>query len=180
MEDEEIRNLVREGVLNSSSQIVRKGSAEWGMVGDHEPQLGITTAGTSSWGGGGYAPSYGGSSAGVSTGGGGGYKPGVYPSQYAQQQPTAPSGQPLAEWWKRLLALILDGLILGVPLAIIAAIVLAAAGTETTIDRITGEIEDGAGLLVGAVLLVWGLSIVANLVYYSVLNGSARARRSAR
>ena len=73
VEDEEIRNLVQQGVLTSSSHILQEGSTQWGTVGEHEAELGIT--GAPSWGGAG-TPSPGGGEA------------------YGSQQPSYAGGQP--------------------------------------------------------------------------------------
>ena len=99
------------------------------------------------------------------------------PSYGYQQQPAGapmgPGGQPLAAWWKRLVAIIIDSLILGVPFAILGAIVAAAAADEATIDPITGELESGGAEFGGAVILIYLLGFVANVLYYGLLNGGA-------
>ncbi len=102
---------------------------------------------------------------------GGGYQPPAYGSQ--QQPGPAAAGGQLAQWWKRLLAIIIDGLILGVPFGILAAIVAGAAANEATIDPITGEIESGGGALTGAVVLIYAVALIANVLYYGLLNGGA-------
>ncbi|MDQ3570447.1 MAG: RDD family protein [Actinomycetota bacterium] len=79
----------------------------------------------------------------------------------------------MAEWWKRLVAIIIDGLILGVPLFILYIILIAGSISQTTIDPITGEIEGGGGILGGAFLLFFLVAIAANLAYYGILNGGA-------
>ena len=74
VEDEEIRNLVQQGVLNSSSQILQEGSTQWTTVGEHESELGITSSAPPSWG----------EAAAAAPGAGG----------YQGQQPGYPGGQP--------------------------------------------------------------------------------------
>ena len=108
----------------------------------------------------------------------GGYQPqygGYQPQQ--QQQPVGPGGQPLAEWWKRLLAIILDGLIVGIPLAIIFfAIIGVSLGQTLEVDPVTGQITEEGGLLAGSTLLFFVVSALASLAYYGILNGSARGQ----
>lgn len=103
-------------------------------------------------------------------------QPSPPPPSYGYQQsgpagPAGPGGQPLAEWWKRLVAILLDGVILGIPFGIIAAIVAGAAANKATIDPITGEIESGGGAFAGAVLGVYAVAIIVNVLYYGLLNG---------
>lgn len=75
VEDGEIRNLVQQGALNSSSHILQEGSTEWTTVGEHESELGITPAAPPSWGG----------ATAAAPGPGG---------PYEGQQPSYPGGQP--------------------------------------------------------------------------------------
>lgn len=96
VEEDEIRNLVQQGVLDNSSQILQEGSTEWSTVGQHESTFGTASA-ASSWGtggasspGGGYTPSYGGAA-----GGGGGYGGQQQPGYGGQpQQPYGGQPQP--------------------------------------------------------------------------------------
>ena len=106
VEDAEIRSLVEQGVLSSSSNIMQEGGSQWTTVGQNESVLGLGGgASTSSWGaagasgggggGGGYTPSWGG----ASEGGGGQQQPGYGGGQQqpayggAQQQPAYGGGQ---------------------------------------------------------------------------------------
>ncbi len=41
VEDQELRNLVQQGVLNYGSRIILEGESDWGTVGQHASQLGI-------------------------------------------------------------------------------------------------------------------------------------------
>ncbi|MBA2750780.1 MAG: RDD family protein [Actinobacteria bacterium] len=79
----------------------------------------------------------------------------------------------MAEWWKRLVAIIIDGLILGVPLGILYVVLIAGAVSKTTIDPVTGQIEGGGGILGGSFLLFFVVAVAVNLAYYGVLNGGA-------
>lgn len=110
----------------------------------------------------------------------GGYGQSPPPAYGYQQQPSGapmgPGGQPLAAWWKRLVAIILDSLIVGVPFGILAAIVAAAAAEDATIDPITGELESGGAEFGGAVILIYALALVVAVLYYGLLNGGANGQ----
>ncbi|GGK80106.1 hypothetical protein Sme01_45620 [Sphaerisporangium melleum] len=66
------------------------------------------------------------------------------------QPPGAPA--PLAEWWQRLVARIIDGVILGIPYFIISAVVTAVIVTQASFDPTTGAITQGGGLFVATLL----------------------------
>ena len=94
-----------------------------------------------------------------------------------QQQPMGPSGQPLSEWWKRLLAIIIDGLIIFVPIYVIFfGLVGTSFSRSVEVDPITGDITRGGGLLAGAGLVYMLALFIVPTVYYAVLNGSDRGQ----
>lgn len=64
-------------------------------------------------------------------------------------------GAPLAEWWPRVGAILLDGLILGIPILVINAIIQADWGNTT-----------------GAAALEFVLFIAIQAVYFGTLNGT--------
>ena len=71
-------------------------------------------------------------------------------------------GRPLAAWWQRLVAIIIDGLILGVPRSILTVIIVgstASGGLYTSHWR--------ASLILLAIVFV-----VIDLAYFALLNGS--------
>ncbi len=71
-------------------------------------------------------------------------------------------GRPLAAWWQRLVAIIIDGIILGVPKSIVAALVVSSsvsAGLYQSHWR--------ASLVVVSVVFA-----VIDIVYFAFLNGS--------
>jgi uncharacterized RDD family membrane protein YckC len=78
-------------------------------------------------------------------------------------EPVDRFGRPLAAWWQRLVAIILDGLILSVPRSIVTRIIVGS-GTA------------GGGLYVAswrAELIVLGIVFaVIDLAYFAFLNGS--------
>lgn len=78
-------------------------------------------------------------------------------------------GRPLAAWWKRLLAILLDSVILFVPTAILFA-VLGLVTVET--NDLTGEMTvDG-----GALGLTTLIGLVVTLAYFGLLDGGARGQ----
>lgn len=96
-----------------------------------------------------------------------------YPGTTTYQFRDPLNGAPTAEWWQRAVALIIDGLIIGIPTVIIYAIVYAATATTTYFA--------GTGLSVtthngAAVTLVWVIGLVAWAGYYVILNGSERGQ----
>ena len=111
----------------------------------------------------------------------GGWQPsgpgaGGQPAYGQQQKPTDAQGRPLAEWWKRLVAIIIDIVILWVPLAILGVIVGVSLGETIEYDATTGEFTESGGLFAGTQLVLWIVSIIVPLLYYSLLNGSSRGQ----
>jgi uncharacterized RDD family membrane protein YckC len=72
-------------------------------------------------------------------------------------------GRPLATWWQRFAAIFIDGLILGIPKAIIAAAAVGSSGTFNS--------GIGVGLAVIGILFA-----IIDLVYFALLNGSQRGQ----
>ena len=105
--------------------------------------------------------------------------PSQQPAQPAQPAGTAmgPGGQPLAEWWKRLVAAIIDGVILGIPANIIGGLLFGGmfAATAPRFDPETGQVVGGAGFFAG-LLAAWGAFLIAYLIftaaYYIYLHSS--------
>jgi uncharacterized RDD family membrane protein YckC len=77
--------------------------------------------------------------------------------------PTDRFGRPLAGWWQRFGAIFIDGLILGIPKAIIAAAVVGSSGAYTA--------HIGAGLVVVGIIFA-----IIDIVYFALLNGSQRGQ----
>jgi uncharacterized RDD family membrane protein YckC len=87
--------------------------------------------------------------------------------------PRSDFDQPLAEWWKRLVAFMIDGLVVNVPLLFLLPAL--GVGLSMSVDPVTGEPENiGAffGALAGVILLAW----LIQLVYFAVMNGSQRGQ----
>jgi uncharacterized RDD family membrane protein YckC len=86
----------------------------------------------------------------------------------------APAGVPLAagepaEWWRRAVAIILDGLVLIIPTLIITA---PFGFNNTEIDPITGATTFDSGSFALSSLV----SLAVTLVYFGLLDGSARGQ----
>lgn len=101
--------------------------------------------------------------------------PGGQPYAYGGGYQAAPTGavdelgRPLAAWWKRLLAILLDSLILAIPTGILGAIIgLSAIDTDPITDDIT---IDGAALALSTLL-----GLVLTLAYFGILEGGPRGQ----
>lgn len=90
---------------------------------------------------------------------------------YASQQPTAPNGQELADVWMRLLARLIDGLIVGGVLSVvtipvmIGVFVLSIGSLEADADGNTSGGLSFLLVIVIAELIVFLLALVAQYVY---------------
>lgn len=103
-------------------------------------------------------------------------QPSIPPSQPVPPQvpksagpPMAPSGRPLAEWWKRLVAAIIDNAIIGIPLWILYFVIIVAAATTATP---AGELRS-PGAFGGALVLWFLLAFTVPLGYYTLFHGSS-------
>ncbi|MBX6386908.1 MAG: RDD family protein, partial [Microbispora sp.] len=72
------------------------------------------------------------------------YVPGQIP-------PGAPA--PLAEWWQRLVARLIDGVIVGIPFLILNGLIVAIVVTPPHIDLENGTVTEGSGVLLAALLV---------------------------
>lgn len=78
--------------------------------------------------------------------------------------PMSPSGRPVADWWRRLVAIIIDSLILIVVASILGSIFFGATRVTTTTS---GGFSIDRSNLTGRWLLDFGIG----LMYYGYLNG---------
>ena len=100
-----------------------------------------------------------------------GYDPPAY-----QAQQTSPAGQ-LAPWWKRLLAIIIDALLIGVPLVIFFFVVVGVSLTQSLErDPVTGETTTNGGLFTGSSLLFQLVALIVTVAYYGLLNGGEKGQ----
>lgn len=82
--------------------------------------------------------------------------------------------QPLAPWWKQLLAILIDGAIIGVAYAFVfIAIGVALAHNQST-NPSNGTASPGA--VVVGLLLLWLLMSIPAGIYYGAMNGSRRGQ----
>jgi uncharacterized RDD family membrane protein YckC len=75
-------------------------------------------------------------------------------------------GRPLADWWQRLVAILIDGIIVGVPKGIVTAIFVRSA--------VSGGIYQShwvAGLIVVGIIFA-----VIDIAYFAILNGSEKGQ----
>ena len=106
----------------------------------------------------------------------GGPPPGYAPAGSWSTGPVDRYGRPLAEWWKRLVALLLDGVVSGIPgLALVIGGAVAAAASEHT-DPFTGEESDPSGWSVALIVVGYILLFVGPFVYHAILNGNERGQ----
>ena len=86
-------------------------------------------------------------------------------------------GAPLAEWWKRLVAIIIDAVILMIPIYIIIFGVMGASfAAGGGVDPETGLPAGGGGLFSGALIGSTLMAAIIPFIYYSVMNGSEKGQ----
>jgi uncharacterized RDD family membrane protein YckC len=81
--------------------------------------------------------------------------------------------RPLAPWWKRLVAVIIDGAVIGIVFFIVFAVVGAVAGNTITVQ------PDGTtttSLSNGTVTAMLALAFLPAFLYYGIMNGSRRGQ----
>jgi uncharacterized RDD family membrane protein YckC len=73
----------------------------------------------------------------------------MQPAAGGKPTPMSPQGQPMAEWWKRAVAGLIDGIIVAIPSYIInTVLVIGALGLGSkalTVDPVTGQVTGGGG-----------------------------------
>lgn len=104
------------------------------------------------------------------------------PPMGAAGGPMSPQGQSLAEWWKRAVAAIIDGIIVSIPSYIVTAIFsvgFSRQAANLTVDPVTGELVGGGGFMAGffggfiiTLLIIFAIGII----YYVYFWGSARGQ----
>ncbi len=82
--------------------------------------------------------------------------------------------QPLAPWWKRLIAILLDGVVLFFAIFIIALVAAALAGNHT--NNSTNNTNVSGGAVVGALFVLWIAASIPAAIYYAAMNGSRRGQ----
>ena len=74
-------------------------------------------------------------------------------------------GRPLAEWWQRLVAFVIDGFILAIPRIVITAIVVGSSGNSFL----------STAWLPGVILTGIAFAIIG-VAYFALLNGSEKGQ----
>ncbi len=102
-----------------------------------------------------------------------GAPPGQYPAQAGYGAP-APAAGGYAEWWKRLVAAIIDGFVINIPAYIIMTVFSFgfAASTTVTIDPNTGVITGGSSSFFATFILAWLMIAIIGVAYYAYLHGT--------
>ena len=88
-------------------------------------------------------------------------------------------GRPLAEWWKRVVAYIIDFFVVGVPSWILMMVlgIGLGASSDLSVDPSTGELTGGGGALFGGGFIVAMLVVMAlGIAYFVILNGNERGQ----
>ena len=80
--------------------------------------------------------------------------------------------QPLAPWWKRLVALLVDGAIVGLAFVIISAVVAAVLSSQTNANNPPAS----GGAVFGAFVALWFVVSIPAAIYYAAMNGSRRGQ----
>ncbi|WP_169988981.1 RDD family protein, partial [Microbispora sp. H10836] len=83
-----------------------------------------------------------------------GYAQPGFGQPYAAAGPIPPGAPaPLAEWWQRLVARIIDGVVVGIPFGIISVVITAIVVTSGSIDLRTGVYSPGSGVFLATLLV---------------------------
>ena len=94
--------------------------------------------------------------------------------------PMTPQGQPLAEWWKRAVAAIIDSFVVSIPSWILYAIATAvffSTANQLQVDPVTGQVTGGAGLGFIGIFFLWFVIIgVIGIAYYIYFWGGKRGQ----
>ncbi|MGD0255535.1 MAG: RDD family protein [Acidimicrobiales bacterium] len=102
-----------------------------------------------------------------------GYPPPAAPYGYGYPPsgPLDPLGRPFASWWERVGALLIDGLVVWVPGAILL-VVLGAFKSTTTVNSFTGARTThlGSGFRLLSLVIV-----IAQLLYFAILDGQSQS-----
>ncbi len=79
-------------------------------------------------------------------------------------------GRPLAEWWQRLVAIIIDSVILGIVTGIISAVIIAAGHYQGNGNGLFSTRLDARHVVAGLI------TFVIDLGYFALLNGSEKGQ----
>lgn len=109
--------------------------------------------------------------------------PSAYGAGGAAGGPVDVQGRPLAEWWKRAVAYVVDYVIVSIPLYIIFFVMIgvgtASMSTEPQFDAEGNLIAletTGGGMFGGSLMISMLLFLVAPIIYFVFLNGSEKGQ----
>jgi uncharacterized RDD family membrane protein YckC len=87
-------------------------------------------------------------------------------------------GLPLAPWWKRLLAILIDDVILFIPLVVALAVVFdhVLHTLQFGSSEFNSGVSTNAGTLGHDNLILWSLAFVIEVAYFGLLNGGRRGQ----
>ena len=94
-------------------------------------------------------------------------------------QPTDSQGRVLAHWWKRVVASLIDGVILSIPYWVISVVfsIGASSALECTTDATTGITNcEGGGGFIATFLITMLILFVVGIAYFIFFNGSERGQ----
>ena len=97
----------------------------------------------------------------------------------AAGQPTDSQGRVLAHWWKRVVAALIDGVVLAIPYWIVSILfgIGASNAVECTVDQTTGITTcEGGGGFIATFLISMLVLFVLGIVYMVYFNGSERGQ----
>jgi uncharacterized RDD family membrane protein YckC len=80
--------------------------------------------------------------------------------------------QPLAPWWKRLVALLVDGAIVGLVYVIISAVIAASLSSQMNVNNQPSS----GGRVFGAFVALWVVFSIPAAIYCATMNGSRRGQ----
>lgn len=80
---------------------------------------------------------------------------------------------PLAPWWKRLVAILVDGAIVGLVYLIISAFIAAVVNSPNTA---TDNSQSSGGAVFAAIVVLWIVFSIPAAIYYGAMNGSKRGQ----
>jgi uncharacterized RDD family membrane protein YckC len=96
-------------------------------------------------------------------------------AQAYANEPLAPFGAPLARWWQRVGAMLLDVLVIGVPVFIVSSVLNAAFG-HSHLVTVAGATHTVKSLTGSAQIAFDACSSLAGGLYFAILNGTGRGQ----
>lgn len=96
---------------------------------------------------------------------------------YGYPRPSDAFGRPLAEWWRRAVAIIIDGIIIAIPIYVIFVLIIGVGAANGNCTNVNGQVTcTNTAAVSGS---AWGsiiVGIIAPLVYFALLDGSDKGQ----